>query len=251
MRTGPCHWPLRFPAVADTTVFQRVGPEYAEAVQESAKAYLWNWTGRKFGPCPVTAELCLSGCGPTDVSMWAAAGEASWTRGLSIYGRRFPVCGPSCGCGADNSMIDLPTYVASVEKVEIGGESFDSFDLINNRWLRRTDGGRWPQCGEEKLVVHFTHGVEVPEGGQIAAGVLAIEMAKAVAEEECQLPQRVQTITRQGVSMAMFDEGEGLDKGQTGIWIVDSWLNSVRQPRGYAVVRSPDKPRPGKVRVVK
>ena len=40
--------------------------------------------------------------------------------------------------------------------------------------------------------------------------------------------------------MTMMDAFEGLDEGRTGLWMVDSWLESVRKPPRPARVHNPD-----------
>jgi hypothetical protein len=93
--------------------------------------------------------------------------------------------------------------------------------------------------------VSYTKGTPVPEGGQVAAGVLACELAKgATNDRTCQLPQRVQTIARQGVTVQLLDSFDDVEKGRTGIWLVDSWVASVTQPKRGGSVYSVDIPNP-------
>jgi hypothetical protein len=47
------------------------------------------------------------------------------------------------------------------------------------------------------------------------------------------LPERVQTITRQGVTVGFLDPQDFLEKGRTGITMIDLWLRSVN-PRGIS-----------------
>lgn len=94
----------------------------------------------------------------------------------------------------------------------------------------------WPTCQRLDLpttepgtfAVTYRRGVSVPHGGQVAAWMLACELAKAwCGSDDCALPKRVQTITRQGVTMALLDDGAGLERGRTGIFLVDSWVASI------------------------
>ena len=71
--------------------------------------------------------------------------------------------------------------------------------------------------------------------------MLAWELSKAVeCPDECELPQRVQSVTRQGVSVTVLDQFEDLDEGRTGIWLIDSWVASVTRPPSGGSVLSPD-----------
>ena len=169
----------------------------------------------------------------------------------------FVACGScgavgACGCSSVKS-IRLRGPVVDVTAVTIDGMDFPeagnwSFD--NDRLLR-TDGSAWPTMQDLELPdtepntwsVTYDIGRPVPVGGQIAAGVLALELAKGLCgDSSCQLPRRVTSITRQGMSMAVLDGFDDLDKGRTGIYLVDSWVSSIVNPPMPSTVLSPDLP---------
>src|SRR3546814_20637846 len=72
--------------------------------------------------------------------------------------------------------------------------------------------------------------------------MLAVERAKAACNDKsCGLPRRVQSVTRQGVTVAVLDAFDNIDEGHTGIWLIDSWVASVvRRPRKMRVLH-PDR----------
>jgi hypothetical protein len=87
--------------------------------------------------------------------------------------------------------------------------------------------------------IEYIAGIPVPKGGQVAAGILAVELGKAALKDStCALPSRVQTITRQGVTMAILDTFEDLAKGRTGIPRIDMWIQSVNVIRSAATIAS-------------
>ena len=45
--------------------------------------------------------------------------------------------------------------------------------------------------------------------------------------DECTLPERVTSITREGLSIAMLDPGNYFEKGRIGVPLVDQWLSSM------------------------
>lgn len=110
--------------------------------------------------------------------------------------------------------------------------------------LWRADGQRWP--GGTDLQVTYQHGLPPPVGGRQSAVLLAVEMGKAFTHDSsCRLPRRIQTITREGVTVGFQDRFESLDQGRVGIWEIDVWLRAVN-PHGMqrrARVWSPDRPR--------
>ena len=265
MRTAPCDWPLA--NVADCPALADAGN--AQAIKAAAVEYLWRWTNKVFGLCPVTVRPCREDCvaGPTTYEGWAgrpdrllpSVGDA-WPFAPALVGGRWfnitcTACGELCSCNRVAS-IDLPGPVNSVVSVVIDGDELDpsAYRVDNSRSLIRVDGGSWPECQDLSLpagepgtwTVTYRWGVEVPVGGQIAATVLACEMAKAVARDKsCGLPERItQSVSREGVTVAIFDAFEGLEAGKTGLWLVDSWVASINRPHARSTVHTPRSRRP-------
>lgn len=254
---GPQNWPVLYAACSDTSAIDSLGEPERSAAERAAIEFLWNWTGRVFGQVPVTLRPCRTDCGRRryGTAMNLLPSSTPWEPAL-IAGRWYNigcgVCGDSCSCSGLVSSIRLPGPVYEVEWVIVDGVMLDplaDYRLDNHALLVRTDGGIWPPCQNLSLPsgsagtweVSYQYGVEVPHGGQIAAGVLASEIAKSICDDDgCQLPQRVQTVTRQGVTMALLDGMEGLSEGKTGIWLVDSWITSIIKPPRGGRVRSPD-----------
>jgi hypothetical protein len=160
-------------------------------------------------------------------------------------------CGRGCG-SADKLMkeIGLPGPIDSIVSVTVDGVVLDpsAYRVDNRVWLVRTDGEKWPTCQDlhatvdepDTFEVVYVRGTPVPKGGQVAATILSCEMAKAALGRDCDLPQRVQSVTREGVSIAILDSFEGLESGRTGIWLVDSWVTSVTRSPRRTQVWSPD-----------
>ena len=63
---------------------------------------------------------------------------------------------------------------------------------------------------------------------QRAVDVLANELLLADSNSpDCRIPERVQSVSRQGVSWTMIDPQDFLDKGRTGIYEVDMLIRAV------------------------
>jgi hypothetical protein len=210
-----------------------------------ATEYLWRWTGKQFGQCEVTLRPCRQDC---------TAGLSTYQGGTALNGFGAPftpalvggewfnigcgICGDQCGCQASRSLV-FEKPVSAIVSVNLGGQVLapSAYRVDNHRFLVRQDGGEWPYCQDMSAPLGATDtwgvtvktGAPVPTGGRIAAGKMACELAKAACGDSgCQLPQRWQTITRQGVTIsAAIDLFQGLDEGKTGIWLIDSWVASV------------------------
>ena len=116
----------------------------------------------------------------------------------------------------------------------------------------------WPCCQrldladseDETWAVSYSYGVDPPIGGIRAAAALGCQLALAFEPETigtCRLPQRVTSLSRQGVTMAVLDPLELFADGKTGLAEVDLWVASVMlgAARRRAVVRVPGQPRRG------
>jgi hypothetical protein len=82
--------------------------------------------------------------------------------------------------------------------------------------------------------------------GRMAARTLALEFAKLWAgDDDCALPQRITSVSRQGVSYTILDQQDFIDELKTGLYAVDLFLKSVNpdKARAKAKVFSPDTPR--------
>ncbi|MFC4328352.1 hypothetical protein ACFPC0_10990 [Streptomyces andamanensis] len=255
--SGPCAWPLDttcapgFPAdPAEWT------PQHVLAV-EIATDLLWARTAGRFGLCPELIRPCRRACSPDRHGtgwLWDPRQGA-----LNPYqdgrGRWFNFgCGCSrmdCSCKPPCSL-RLPGPVNAVVEVRVDGQVLDpaEYRLIQRSGyadlLRKGGeaGECWPTCQDlEKdftepgtFSVLYLRGRAVPAAGMRALGSLAGEIYKqCTGAKGCRLPERVQTVTREGVTYDMFDPGEWLEKGFTGLRDVDTWIatvnpNSLRQP---------------------
>lgn len=261
---SPCDWPLLFPkedgyGATGCPSLDRVTPAVRDAVISAATSMLWNWTGRQFGLCEVTVRPCRDDCGKNVSTYRGRTGvplsglyRSPWTPVL-IGGDWFNLscgqCANRCKCDGAWS-IRLPGPIDSVTAVTIDGVVLDpsAYRVDNRSILTRQDGDEWPECqdmdkpaGEvDTWSVTYQRGLPVPEHGQIAAGVLACELASAAVGADCRLPQRIQTITREGISVGVLDTFDNIKDGATGIWLIDSWVASVVHRPKRSLVLDPD-----------
>lgn len=183
-----------------------------------------------------------------------------------LSGRQFPgvceatvrPCGP-CGCHdrcscRPSQIVLQPQPAISVTSVLIDGEILleSEYRLDPGSRLVRLNGEVWPCCQDLSLPsteegtfeIEYSYGQEPPVSGKRAAALLACELARACTPGvECQLPARVTSITRQGVSMALLDPQDFLDNGRTGIYEIDLFLRTFN-PDGLtqpARVINPDR----------
>lgn len=118
-----------------------------------------------------------------------------------------------------------------------------SYYLVDHSTLHIKAGTAWTPCNVE---ITYSYGLPVPTAGKMAARKLAIEFARLWAGDDmCELPQRVTSVSRQGVSYTILDNQEFIDELRTGLYEIDLFLK-VTNPdnaRRKSKVFSVDTPR--------
>lgn len=221
----------------------------ADAI-DSASTILFALSGNQFpGECEDVVRPCAR---RTEHRRRWRPDVATWT------GYWWHPAWAACGCadGLDHcgscpglTQVRLRAPLVEVAEVWVDGAELDPTDyrVDDWRWLVRLDGGRFPCCqdmtadrtGDNTFEITYTFGTVPPVAGKRAAASLACELIKAWtpdSEGECRLPERVRTLTRQGVTMTLIDNPRDLfEDGYTGLEEVDLWLGSLR----YAAKQRP------------
>lgn len=232
-------------------------PEIQAYADRVAARVIWAATGRQFGLCTVTVRPCWALQEPLYQAFPVNAyGEGYWTLvagpGASVIPIAVGACSCATACQCSPPQMPLPGPVASVSQVLIDGVVLDpaAYRVDNASYLVRQDGQAWPlqnlalASGVGTWSVTYQQGEAVPAALLDAAGMYACEVGKARSGGSCQLPNRVQSVTRQGVEIQYIDTSDYLDKGRTGYEAVDSIIYSYN-PYGRAErprVLSPDLP---------
>lgn len=144
-----------------------------------------------------------------------------------------------CEC-ADPRRVRLPGPIGRIEFVTVDGVVVPStaYQVVDNEWLVRTDGGSWPRHqdmyampdAEHTFVVRYFQGAAPNELDAFCAGVLALEFYNLLAtgdKSKCRLPRNVTNVARQGVQYDLSTTG--FSDGRSGIPEVDA-IVSQRNP---------------------
>lgn len=214
---------------------------------QMASDVLYELTGRRWpGECSDT----IRPCGRGSLTRWGNTSYAASNRLLHGWCG----CGDAlvCGC-ARLSAIRLPgSPVAAVTQVKIDGDVIPStrYTVVDHRWLLyvpESDSAErrgWPCCQDIRLAdtqddtfsITYTYGQAPPLGGVRAAASLGCQLAlacmpEALAGGKCQLPKRVTSITRQGITVAVLDPLTLFADGLTGLTDVDLWVAAMNMGR--------------------
>jgi hypothetical protein len=241
-----CNWTINTTCCPDWATYdaatQALATSWATEILDAL-------TGRRFGQCEVTVRPCTPKCEWFSGYMTFPVGSPSTSGAGAPW--MFPYidngvwrnCGCTGGCScAATCQVPLPTPVASITEVMIDGLVLDSsaYRVDNGSILVRIDGECWPECQDMDVAndavgafaVTYVPGELLPVSGQIAAGELACEFAKAcTGAGDCQLPQQLASLSRNGVEVQVVDPATLLENGLTGLANVDLWIRSVN-PQG-------------------
>lgn len=118
----------------------------------------------------------------------------------------------------------------------------DYYYVAEHSEIRAYTGTPWPPGNVE---VTYTYGIKVPTSGRMAAKLFAIELIKFWEGDDCALPDRVTSISRQGVSYTILDNQDFLENMRIGIYAVDLFIKTANPSKALlpSKVFSPDIPR--------
>lgn len=115
-----------------------------------------------------------------------------------------------------------------------------TYTLENGHRLRLDRPTRSALCdgSDHRIHVRYSYGSPAPEAVEHAITVLKAELDKSLmGDASCRLPQRVTSVTRQGITMTMLDSQEFLDQGKTGIAEVDAVLRQFNPAQAQRPAR--------------
>jgi hypothetical protein len=224
--------------------------EYAQEACEYASNLLWMMSGRKYtGTVTVTERyVCAKRAyrlGPSSKNYYGVliAGEV-YNIPITDFQEYAELV--SDGLSPESRIKLRGRPVTKIHTVRTrDGRILDpsSYYLVDHSTIQAAAGVPWTPCNVE---ITYTYGMAIPTSGKMAARTLAIEFAKLWSgDEECMLPQRITSISRQGVSYTLLDSQDFIDDMRTGLYAVDLFLKSVNPDKARAKARvfTPDVPR--------
>ena len=240
LQVGPCTpWDVIWPESCDLSTASPATTGYAV---QAATEVLWSLTGQHFGLCTVTLRPCRRECSevPWPGTQWPAISPGqtypmpTWINGEWLN-LTCGVCLQGCSCATISEAV-LPAPVYDIVQVMLDGSPMvtGSYRVDDYRLLVRIDGDTWPVCndltkndtevGTWSVTARFG---EPPTAlASIALGELACEFKRALAGEDCQLPQNVQSLVRQGVSITFADPNQALELGLTNLRFTDMFIRT-------------------------
>lgn len=244
-----CVAPVDWTCVPEATTTRE--SELRQEAANAAVATVYGLTGRRFGCCPMLVRPCPTGWDPygTLVGGWNGHLFAYLENGLW----RNSLCG--CGDGKCSTLgprsIHLHGPVCTIIEVVVNGVALAPTDYRLEGDVLYRVGGDWPTQNlqiplneDGTFSVLYDRGVPWPPGTAAVVGELAGELFKQCCGKPCALPKRVQSVSRQGLSLSMVDPNTIISQGFTGLERVDQFIqvwnpSKLQRP---PKVSSPDVP---------
>lgn len=217
----------------------------------AATEVLWALSGRRFGVCTETVRPIARHAADSEWD-WRYLENATYGWGWSWRDAGCLSCPPGwCRCLSTHELMMWREPIIEVTALTMDGTALPVsganciFRVDDWRRLVRTDGGTWPlhQDLRKPLTeagtwsITYRYGYEPPELAKQACGMLACELAKAMLALPCKLPERVTSVSRQGVSLTLSDPADYIEKGRTGIYLVDLFLATYNRPAAHRAPR--------------
>lgn len=222
------------------------GDPDAPFAAEAASWILYKLTGEKYPGVSTATELYLNSSVDIGSTCWFDYGavEASSVQAGLQNVVRVPI-GDRFGT---RQLRTRGRPIRSVSSVRAGasGSLIDpsSYAVVNGAYLVRRDRLSWDLYNG--VEVTYSYGIDPPEAGKRAAAVLANELVKLVTgDPTCRLPERVTSVTRQGISMTIMDPNDFIKDDRVGIYEVDLFIRAANPigARKRPKIFSPDLPR--------
>lgn len=226
--------------------------DYAYDAVKTASYLLWGMSGRKYSGITTVTERYVSAFDPY---LRAGASVLTYAPTLvngDVYNMRVGGGGfgdeDFLGDGtSSNTRVRLRgRKVVKIHTIrDIDGNIIDptQYFLVEHSTVLATPGATWTPSNVE---ITYTYGTPPPSAGKNAARILAIELVKLYENDDsCALPQRVTSISRQGVSYTVLDNQDFIAEGRTGLYAVDLFLKTTNpdNARSRSRVFSPDIPK--------
>lgn len=205
----------------------------ADEALESASFILWSLSGRQYSGVRRVTEVYS-----TDRALGRGKTPYPVYRNGAVYNENGSSCCCS-GCGVFHRIRLRGTPVRRILEVYVEGNllSPEDYVILDHGVL----GFLTPvACCASCVTITYQYGY-LPPGGEAAAARLANELLASVDGEECSLPKRVTSITRQGTSFTFLDPQDFLNDRRTGIYEIDLLLTamnpakSLMKPRVFSV----------------
>ena len=221
-----------------------LGPEwessdYAAEAVKAASYIMWALSGRKYSGVTTVTERYVRFAPLINTRLIQEAAIVN-----SRINKALAIVEPWVSAETRIRLRGQPVLeVNTVRNIGGGIVNPDSYYLVDHSTLQFSEGALIVPADIE---VSYTYGAHPPTLGKMAARRVAIEFVKLwEGDSDCALPQRVTSVTRQGVTYTVLDSQDFLAEMRMGIYEIDLFLKTVNPNKAQkrSKVFSPDIPK--------
>jgi hypothetical protein len=195
---------------------------------------MWVLSGRKYGGVRTTTETyCQNRYGGAQIDVMGAP--------TLVNGQMYNLCGACSRCAHTIKLRGVPIVNVSEVLLNDNALDLDDVEIIDRTQIAPPPLRCWGTCAD--ITITYSYGSIPPIAGVHAATALANQFIWANTDDDrCSLPQRVTSVSRQGVSWTLLDTQDFLEQGRTGVYSVDLFLRTVNPDKARMRPRvfSPD-----------
>lgn len=206
--------------------------EYAYEACQTASFFMWGLSGRKYNGVSTVTERYEPN--KRTIDRTAFFNQSVLTSGS------FGVWGPLSTSVPIGDLRLRTTPVVSVSSIVHDDGTViapDTYTIRDKTWIH------FLSPVSRAVEVTYTAGVLPPMAGRMAARALALQFAKLwEGADDCELPDRVTSVSRQGLTVTVLDNQQFIDDLKTGVYQIDLFLKTVNpdKARNRSKVFSPD-----------
>lgn len=213
--------------------------DYAQQACESASYLMWALSGRRYTGVNTVTERYVRFAPLINTRLIQEAAIIN-----SRINKALAIVEPWVSAETRIRLRGQPVQeVVTVRNVSGGIVDPSSYYIVDHSTLQFSEGALIVPADIE---VSYTYGVQPPTLGKMAARRVAIEFIKLwTGDEDCALPQRVTSVTRQGVTYTVLDTQDFIQEMRMGIYEIDLFLKTVNPNKAQkrSKVFSPDMPK--------
>lgn len=221
-----------------------LGPEwetsdYAQEAVKAASYVMWALSGRKYTGLTTVTERYVRFAPLINTRLLQEAAIIN-----SRVNKALQIVEPWVSAETRIRLRGQPVQeIKTVRNVGGGIVNEDSYYLVDHSTIQFSEGALIVPADIE---ISYSYGAAPPTMGKMAARRVAIEFIKLwTGDSDCALPQRVTSVTRQGVTYTVLDSQDFLEEMRLGIYEIDLFLktNNPNKAQKRSKVFSPDVPR--------
>jgi hypothetical protein len=201
-------------SAADT--IDPTGP-YTESAVQFACFILYKLSGEKYNGTQTVTEVYSSDINMSNLTAPAVVGGAMYNF-------------PRSTTEGHRELRLRHSPVRSIQSIKFLGQTLDpsEYSLRNSSYLVRKNSLPWILSPTNELEITYTYGTPPPAAGRRAAIRLANELILwDRGSGACALPERISSVSKQGVSYTIMDPQEFISNGKVGIYEIDLFLASA------------------------